>query len=158
MEQIQCACDSKKGNRGCLEDNKSGLQAALAALQEKCGLSECRCTSAPGKSSKRMSFAEPPKSCPPKPSNVDASSMEIVLVRKICPDSLLVKWKPPACVEVTGYEIYVNDCLKSKVRSPNRTSCVLDTLELRKILNISIYAMTVHGKCQPPATAVFQPL
>lgn len=174
------ACFTKKAST--FKATLSGLQQALTTLQDKCktkdmmidamtrelntragsgvydkllqNLTKCDDVPVPDYTRSEISNAlQRPENVP---KCVDPYPMQVTLVRRISPDSLLVKWKAPDSIAVTGYEIFVDDAFKTRVHSACRTSSVLDTLELRKNVTICIYAITDNGKCIPPATAVYQ--
>ncbi|KAK9885763.1 hypothetical protein WA026_013634 [Henosepilachna vigintioctopunctata] len=89
--------------------------------------------------------------------NLDASGLEIIDIRRVTLDSVLIKWRSPCNLSgITGYQIFVNDELKYKVLSPNRTSAVLDTLELSRSIEIMLFAMSTSGRCEPPALATYK--
>lgn len=93
---------------------------------------------------------------PPSGKIISSAPMEVTDIRRISPDSLLIKWKAPTSEYVIGYEILVDGVIRSRVRSPDRTSAVLHTLNIKDDVNIMIYAITAIGRCQPPAIAIYQ--
>ncbi|KAF2883500.1 hypothetical protein ILUMI_22673 [Ignelater luminosus] len=93
---------------------------------------------------------------PPPGEIISSLPMEVTDIRRISPDSLLIKWVPPKSKYVVGYEILVDGVIKSRVRSPDRTSAVLHMLNIKDAVNIMIYAITALSRCQPPAIAIYQ--
>lgn len=102
-------------------------------------------------------YAASPCLCPQGGVNVNPAPLDITCVRKVAPDSLLIKWKLPMSHLVTGYEIEVDGTLKSRVHNAERNSAVIHTLLLTSTANINLFAVTRQGRCLPPATATFQP-
>ncbi|KAG5889419.1 hypothetical protein JTB14_032753 [Gonioctena quinquepunctata] len=104
---------------------------------------------------KRPKKRRPSKSCRCRQQNVDLSGFEIVDIRRITQDSIIIKWKPPKG-SVTGYDIYVNGVNKSKVMSGGRTSAMIHSLDLSTTIQVVIYAVTRGGRCEPPAIAIYE--
>ncbi|XP_045462172.1 uncharacterized protein LOC123672202 [Harmonia axyridis] len=91
------------------------------------------------------------------PKHQDVSGMEILDIRRVTIDSILIKWRGPSNLNgVTGYQIFVNDELKYRVLSPNRTNAVIDSLDLSSSLEIMLFAMCYAGRCEPPALATYK--
>ncbi|XP_044754599.1 uncharacterized protein LOC123313686 [Coccinella septempunctata] len=91
------------------------------------------------------------------PKAFDVSGMEIIDIRRVTIDSILIKWRGPPCVTgVTGYQIFVNDELRYRVLSPNRTNAVIDSLDLSSSIEIMLFAITGCGRCEPPALATYR--
>lgn len=98
-----------------------------------------------------------PCCCDPAPGTVDPSPLAITEIRRIAPDSILVKWDRPASKHVKGYEVEINGTIKSRVYSSGRTVAVLHGLQLDAVVQVSVYAVSVTGvRCQPPATSMYQ--
>lgn len=89
-------------------------------------------------------------------SNVDLSGFEVVDIRRITQDSIIIKWKPPQSNLINGYDIFVNGVNKSKVMSGGRTSAMVHSLDLSSTIQITIYAVTKCGRCEPPAIAIYE--
>ncbi|XP_060535301.1 uncharacterized protein LOC132707454 [Cylas formicarius] len=87
---------------------------------------------------------------------VDLTKFEVVDVKRITGDSLIIKWVAPGDKTITGYDIYINGTLLSKVMSGARTSAMVHSLDLSKNVHISIYAVTKCGRCDRPAIAIYK--
>nr|XP_023015414.1 uncharacterized protein LOC111504927 isoform X1 [Leptinotarsa decemlineata] len=90
------------------------------------------------------------------PPHVDLSGFEIVDIRRITKDSIIIKWKPPRGNSITGYDIFINGVNKSKVMSGGRTSAMIHSLDLTSTIQVTIYAVTKCGRCEPPAIAIYE--
>lgn len=89
-------------------------------------------------------------------SSVSLSGFEVVDIRRITQDSIIIKWKPPQSNLINGYDIFVNGVNKSKVMSGSRTSAMVHSLDLSSTIQITIYAVTKCGRCEPPAIAIYE--
>lgn len=87
---------------------------------------------------------------------VDLSGFDIIDIRRITHDSIIVKWKPPKSNLICGYDIFVNGVYKSKVMSGGRTSAMIHSLDLSATIEITIYAVTKCGRCENPAIAIYE--
>lgn len=87
---------------------------------------------------------------------VNLAGFEIIDIRRITQDSIIIKWKPPKSNLLTGYDIFVNGVHKSKVMSGGRTSAMIHSLDLSSTIQITIYAVTRCGRCEPPAIAIYE--
>lgn len=87
---------------------------------------------------------------------INLAGFEIIDIRRITPDSIIIKWKSPKSNQVTGYDIFVNGVHKSKVMSGGRTSAMIHSLDLSTTIQITIYAVTKCGRCEPPAIAIYE--
>lgn len=87
---------------------------------------------------------------------VNLSGFEIIDIRRITQDSIIIKWKSPKSNLVTGYDIFVNGVHKSKVMSGGRTSAMIHSLDLSSTIQITIYCVTKCGRCEPPAIAIYE--
>ncbi|VEN34463.1 unnamed protein product [Callosobruchus maculatus] len=124
-------------------DAKMSKAVATEKHKQKKKTKSCKC----GKSHKDKE----------KDSNqVDLSGFEVIDIRRITNDSIIIKWKPPKTNLVTGYDIFVNGVNKSKVMSGGRTSAMVHSLDLSSTIQITIYAVTKCGRCEPPAIAIYE--
>ncbi|KAL1516635.1 hypothetical protein ABEB36_000520 [Hypothenemus hampei] len=87
---------------------------------------------------------------------LDLAGFEVVDIRRITDDSLIVKWNAPNNDQVQGYDIYVNGTVATKVMSGSRTSAMMHSLDLSKSVQITIYAVTKCGRVEPPAIAIYE--
>lgn len=87
---------------------------------------------------------------------IDLAGFEVIDIRRITDDSLIVKWNCPANDLLQGYDIYVNGTLSTKVMSGTRTSTMIHSLDLSKSVQITIYAVTKCGRVEPPAIAIYE--
>ncbi|XP_054260791.1 trichohyalin-like isoform X2 [Macrosteles quadrilineatus] len=67
------------------------------------------------------------------------------VVDKPDPFSLLVTWTLPTSNNVTGFKIVVVDQVCERIYTPARTSAVLQSLDLRKPVTITIFALQQNG-------------
>ncbi|KAB0792693.1 hypothetical protein PPYR_14652 [Photinus pyralis] len=137
-----CYCFDQDQEGSCCSQNCEGGSIISKISNE----SLCSCTS----------YAEPQLVCRQNaPSPPTSDPVEITEVKKVSSDGLLIKWTPPSCQEVTGYEVVVDGKLKSKVRSAFRTSAIIYSLASGS-LNLKVYATTSEGRCEPPANTMYQ--
>ncbi|XP_030751499.1 uncharacterized protein LOC115879012 isoform X3 [Sitophilus oryzae] len=87
---------------------------------------------------------------------LDPISFEVLDIRRITEDSLIVKWTKPSSDRVTGYDLFVNGTLSSKVMSAVRTSAMMHSLDLSKTVQITVYAVSRCGRIEPPAIAIYE--
>ncbi|XP_050300880.1 uncharacterized protein LOC126739300 isoform X2 [Anthonomus grandis grandis] len=87
---------------------------------------------------------------------IDLVGFEVIDIRRITEDSLIVKWNVPKNQDVQGYDIFVNGSVASKVMSGTRTSAMIHSLDLSKSIQITIYAVTKCGRIEPPAIAIYE--
>ena len=76
----------------------------------------------------------------------DGVSVEVVKILKIAPDAFLAKWIAPKDKSVVGYEIYVDDVLKSCVYNGKRTSAVVFGVKLVCETHVTVLALTANAK------------
>lgn len=87
---------------------------------------------------------------------LDLTGFEVIDIRRITDDSLIVKWNAPKTEQVIGYDIFVNGSVATKVMSGARTSAMMHSLDLSKSVQITIYAITKCGRVEPPAIAIYE--
>ncbi|CAH1132886.1 unnamed protein product [Ceutorhynchus assimilis] len=87
---------------------------------------------------------------------LDLTGFEVVDIRRITDDSLIVKWNAPKNQKVQGYDIFVNGTIASKVMSGTRTSAMMHSLDLAKSVQITIYPVTRCGRVDQPAIAIYE--
>lgn len=87
---------------------------------------------------------------------LDLTGFEVIDIRRITDDSIIVKWNAPNNDQVQGYDIFVNGSLATKVMSGTRTSAMMHSLDLTKSVQITIYAVTKCGRVEPPAIAIYE--
>ncbi|CAH1105945.1 unnamed protein product [Psylliodes chrysocephalus] len=88
--------------------------------------------------------------------HVSLEGFEITSVIRITVDSLIMKWSLPKSKAVCGYDISINGKTKIKVMSGIRTCTMIHSVDLSKPVFIAVYAVTACGRCEPPATAIFE--
>ncbi|XP_076273051.1 uncharacterized protein LOC143204352 isoform X2 [Rhynchophorus ferrugineus] len=87
---------------------------------------------------------------------LDPTGFEVIDIRRITEDSLIVKWTKPKFDQIIGYDLFVNGTLASKVMSSVRTSAMMHSLDLSKTVQITVYAVTKCGRIEPPAIAIYE--
>ncbi|XP_069705025.1 uncharacterized protein [Periplaneta americana] len=93
---------------------------------------------------------------PPPEEKVDVavpSPSGLQVMRRVGPDSLLVRWDVPQ-ENISGYEIYVNGVLAEIVSCASRDKALLECLDLHSKVVLTLYALTPHGRSLP-ACAVY---
>ncbi|PSN46216.1 hypothetical protein C0J52_13155, partial [Blattella germanica] len=84
-----------------------------------------------------------------------SSPLDLHVLRAIGADCLLLGWSNPPDANFTGYEIFVNGKLKSKVRSSNRNKTLLQNLDLHHQNVITMYGLTATGRSSEPACVTY---
>ncbi|XP_072380774.1 uncharacterized protein [Diabrotica undecimpunctata] len=88
--------------------------------------------------------------------SVNLIGFEVVDIKRIMEDSIIIKWEPPKSNLVTGYDIFINGLHKSKIMSGGRTSAMINSIDLSITNQVTIYALTKRGRCEPPAIAIYE--
>ncbi|CAG9864481.1 unnamed protein product [Phyllotreta striolata] len=88
---------------------------------------------------------------------VNLEGFSIVNVAPLSPDTLVVEWSPPDTAKISGYDVLVDGKENHMIMNGYRTCTLIEGLDLSAVVSIAVYAVTVYGRCEPPATAIFEP-
>nr|XP_022918532.1 uncharacterized protein LOC111427558 [Onthophagus taurus] len=176
MEQIRCSCDSAEVDAACHYSGSApapppcplkilDLQNSLKSLQQKCETKDKIIQEMQGKlqgkpdSGSVNAIPNNTPLPPPGPCGKCAPTAAIVSIKevtRISSESVLVKWTQPCNNLVIGYEVSVNDVLRSRVHSAQRNSAVVFGVRSAKKATILVHAITHYGRCEPPASYDFE--
>ncbi|KAK5640383.1 hypothetical protein RI129_011194 [Pyrocoelia pectoralis] len=149
-EKSENVLPSSQSDESCHCSKSPGKDIQVSVSERKTpslDVSLCSCTS--------CEELKPQLICKQENASPNSSSIEITEVRKVSSDGLLIKWLPSTRKDVTGYEILIDGKTKSKVRNAVRTSAIIYSVAIGT-LNLSVYAITPRGRCQPPANAMYE--
>uniref|UniRef100_A0A0A9W347 Serine/threonine-protein kinase MRCK alpha n=1 Tax=Lygus hesperus TaxID=30085 RepID=A0A0A9W347_LYGHE len=80
----------------------------------------------------------------------------LTIVRRVGPDSLLLKWLPIADPKITCYEIHANGLLMQRIMSPGRSKALLHPIDLDKKMIITLNALSYDGEKEESASVVYK--
>ncbi|XP_076372389.1 LOW QUALITY PROTEIN: uncharacterized protein LOC143257500 [Tachypleus tridentatus] len=88
--------------------------------------------------------------------DVPSTPVDFRILRQVGNDSLLVGWQlPEGGATIGGYQIFVDNELHQKVRSPDRTKALLHKLNLGHPLSVSIRSVSTSNVLSEPVITSF---